>query len=587
MRNWKGTEMRAEHAELVTAFLQGSINRRTFIRRAAATGLSASIVVALLTSTARPAVAQGTTLPEPSQPRPDGTPAPDDQQVLRVAVSGPFRMDPPANTTGLWSLQSIVFQPLMRVDVGNQIVPGVADSWEANSDLTSWTFKLNPNAKFSDGTPITASDVKWTWEWFCNPVSKSVGSDRIANTVIGFDAMRDGSATELEGIVVVDPQTITFNLTGTDPVFLAKAASFNTGVLKRENVESGGEEWWRTPVTSGFFKVTEYTPGDTGTMTLERNEHWWREPAKLSRIEYQLVADAQTQLVMYDNDELDMVGASPAEFAQAVQPGGNRHDDLFWQPVEATWYFGFFIEKAPFDEVKVRQAFASAVDTTLLSNAVLAGLYAPQKRILPPNLACGGDEQFQPTYDPEAARRLLAESSYGGPENFPKTTILVSEPGGATAPGIWGRMAQAIQQQLTENLGVEVEVVRKVYGTLDEQQQEARSINGGVIFRLSFGVSLMDPIYMTGVVQSTSTTNPTRYNNPQVDELIAQAATETDQAKRCELYTEIDRIVSSEAIFLAPFRGSAAAFFKPKVRGIQPVLGGYDASVHKLYIAQD
>ena len=84
----------------------------------------------------------------------------------------------------------------MRVDVGNEIVPAVADSYESNEDLTSWTFKLNPNAKFSDGTPITADDVKWTWTWFCNPASKSVGADRIASIVVGADAVRDGSRSD-------------------------------------------------------------------------------------------------------------------------------------------------------------------------------------------------------------------------------------------------------------------------------------------------------------------------------------------------------------------------------------------------------
>src|SRR5690606_39067143 len=105
-----------------------------------------------------------------------------------------------------------------------------------------------------------------------------------------------------------------------------------------------------------------------------------------------------------------------------------------------TWYFGFFVDKAPFDEVVVRQALASAIDRDLLSAAVLGGLYAPQSRILPPWFMCGGDEQFLQTYDVERAKQLLSESSFGGPENFPPVTILVSEPGGATAPGIWGRM---------------------------------------------------------------------------------------------------------------------------------------------------
>jgi ABC-type transport system substrate-binding protein len=575
-----------EHQQLVAEFLEGTISRRAFIRRAAVTGLSAGVFAAALAQGPRTAAAQATPVAQPSEARPEGAPAPDDQQVLRIGIASPFRMDPPANTAGLWALQSIVFCPLTRVDVGNEIVPGVADSWESNPEMTSWTFKLNPNAKFSDGTPITADDVKWTWERFANPESKSVGADSIVGTVVGFDAVSGGTATELEGIVVGDPQTVTFNLTGTDPIFLAKSASYNTAVLQRANVEAGGEEWWRTPVTSGFFKVTEYTPGDAGTMTLERNENWWRDPAKLARIEYQLVADTQTQLVMYDNDELDQINCPPPEFMQAVQPDGPRHDDLFWQPVDSTWYFGFFIEKPPFDDVKVRQAFAHAIDREVLSQAILGGLYPPQGRILSPRFACGGDEQFAPTFDPEQAKALLAESSYGGPDGFPKTTILVSEPAGATAPGIWGRMAQAMQQQLAENLGVEVEVLRKVYGTLEEQQQEARALEGGVLFRLSFGVALIDPSYMARIVQSESSGNATKYSNPQVDELIAQAAVETDQETRCELYTEIDQIVSSEAVFAAPFRGSTAAFFKPKVRGIQPVLGSFDASVHLIYIGE-
>jgi ABC-type transport system substrate-binding protein len=322
-------------------------------------------------------------------------------------------------------------------------------------------------------------------------------------------------------------------------------------------------------------------------MTLERNEYWWREPAKLSRIEYTLVADPQTQSVMYDNGEVDTVTASPAEFAQSIQEGGPRHDELFWKPVEATWYFGFYIEKPPFDDVKVRQAFAHAVDRGLLSNAILAGLYQPQTRILPSYFTCGGTEEFQPNFDPDLAKQLLSESSYGGPDGLPKVTILVSEPGGATAPGIWGRMAQAIQQQLQENLGVQVEVVRKVYGSLDEQKQEANALNTGVIFRLSFGVSLVDPVYMIDKIQSGSSTNATGYSNPQVDDLIAQVSVETDEAKRCELFTQIDQIASSEANFLAPFRGSAAAFFKPNVRGIDVALGAFDATVHKLYIAQE
>ena len=230
--------------------------------------------------------------------------------------------------------------------------------------------------------------------------------------------MRDGATTTLSGVVVEDPQTVEFTLTSAVPYFPALAGHLTVRILKKDNVTSGGEEWWRTPVTSGFFKVTEYTPGDQATMTLERNEHWWREPAKLSRIEMTLVADPQTQLVQYDNDEVDGMVCQPAEFAQATKPNGERAEELYWDAADATWYFGFFTFKPPFEDVKVRQAFASALDLNAISVAGLNGIYPAQKRILRPGFPCGGDQQLQPAYDadggqgaPDASRTTAASTS--------------------------------------------------------------------------------------------------------------------------------------------------------------------------------
>lgn len=578
--------MTRDQHERSTGFLGHQLDRRTLLRRSmiasvavpiAATGLSLDQALAAQAPAATPGAS-----------RADGTPAPDDKQVLRVVSTAPFRMDPVTNAAGMWSLQSVVFMALGRVDATNKIVPGVADSWTANADKSEWTFKLNPKAAFSDGTPITADDVKWTFEWIANPKAKANGANNLS-TITGYDAVSKGTATTLDGIAVVDPQTITFKLTGPDPIFLAKAAVYSLGILKKDNVVSGGEEWWRKPVTSGMFKVTEYTPGDSGSMTLERNEHWWRDPAKLAKINYKVVSDTQTQLVMYDNGEVDAIPAGAAEFAQAVKPGGQRHDDLVWLPADSTYYFGFFCNKAPFDDVKVRQAFASAIDRQTLAQAIFGGMYPPQGRILSSRFPCGGGQQFQPVFDVAKAKELLAASSYGGPDKVPPTTILVSEPANATAPGIWSRAAEAIQQQLQENLGVKVSVVRKVYGSLAEQQQEAAGIQGGVMFRLSFGVGIYDPSYFTSVVHTgatPTTPNALQYSNPEVDKLLDDAAKETDETKRCEMYQQIDQTVSEAAVFAAPFRGAALGFYKPNVRGIQTVLSGLDASVDKMYIAE-
>jgi oligopeptide transport system substrate-binding protein len=568
--------------DLVETFLRGGLPRRAFIRYAALLGVSAGLVREALA--ARSVMAQDA-VPQPTGPREAGTPAADDAQILRLVVPAAFRMDPPTHNAEAWQLQMMVYQALTRVQIDGEIGPGVADSWESNADGSVWTFHINPNAKFSDGTPLTANDVKWTYEWIANPASKSVSADIAVGRISGAQAVRDGTATAIDGIVVKDDHTIEFTLTGPTIYFPALAGQLSVCILKGDNVTSGGEEWWRAPVTSGFFKVTEYTPGDQTTMTLERNEHWFREPAKLARVTVQLIADPQTQLVMYDNGEIDAMPCQPAEFAQATKPDGERSAELFWDIADATWYFGFAIFKPPFDDVKVRQAFASAIDREAISIAGLNGIYPPQPRMLRAGFPGGGDEQWQPTYDVERAKQLLSESTYGSAEALGPITIVISEAAGATAISTWGRVATIIQQQLQENLGVQVELVRQVFESVAEQVEFINATQGGAIFRLSIGPAVLDPSYIAGLVTTGASGNITGYSDPAMDDLIEQANASTDEAERLALYGQIDKKMSEEAIFLAPFRGTSTWFFKPIVRGMAIVQGNVYHSLHQIYIS--
>ncbi len=576
--------MPEQQYDLINQFLRGAINRRTFIRKAVGLGLAAPVVASTLAMMPRGAFAQDAALPAPSAPREDGTPAPDDQQVLTMVTPSPFRMDPPAYGGDLWQLQMMVFQALTRMTMDEEIGPGLADTWESNDDATVWTFHLNPNAKFSDGSAITADDVIWTWSWISNPASKSTSPDSF-KWVVGYDEVASGASETLSGMKAIDANTVEITTSTPYPAMPALASVFPGCVLQKDNVMSGGEEWWRAPVTSGIYKVTEYTPGDQATMTLERNEYWCRDASKLAKINISLVADPQTQLVQFDNGEISGMVCQPAEFAQATKEGGDRSQDLFWGYAAATWYFGFFCEKAPFDDPMVRQAFAQAVDLNVISSAVLNGIYPPEPRVLPAQF-CGGDEQFQPTFDPDAAKASLAASTYPTPEAVGKVTIVISEQGGATALGTWAKVATAMAQMLSDNLGVTVELVRKVFASAAEQLAEARAIDGGAIFRFSFGASMPDPSYIYNIFYSSSSGNTTQYKNPEVDALLDQAGAEPDPDKRCELYTQVDQIVSQEAVFLAPFRGTSTWFFQPNVRGMKIVNQRIWNSINEMYIAQ-
>lgn len=576
--------MPQQQYDLINQFLQGAIDRRSFIRKAVGLGLAAPVVASTLAMVPRGVFAQDSALPAPSAPRPDGTPLPDDQQVLKMVTPSPFRMDPPTYGGDLWQLQMMVYQALTRLTVDEEIGPGVADSWESNEDATVWTFHLNPNAKFSDGSPITADDVIWTWSWISNPASKASSPDTF-KWVVGYEDVASGASETLSGMKAIDANTLEITTSVPYPAMPALASMYNGVILKKDNVLSGGEEWWRAPVTSGMYKVTEYTPGDQATMTLERNEYWWREPSKLSKIEFALVADPQTQLVQFDNGEISGMVCQPAEFAEATKPDGKRAAELFWGYAAATWYFGFFCEKPPFDDVNVRRALAQALDLNVISATVLNGIYPPQPRILPAQF-CGGDQQYAPSFDIEAAKASLAASPYKDGPGLGKITILISEQGGATALGTWAKVATAMGAMLQENLGVQVDLVRKVFASLAEQMDEARAVDGGAIFRLSFGAVMPDPSFIYSVVHSTSSSNATRYNNPEVDDLLAQAGSEPDPAKRCELYDKIDQIVSGDAIFLAPFRGTSTWFFQPNVRGLKIVNQRIWNAIDQIYIAE-
>lgn len=274
-----------------------------------------------------------------------------------------------------------------------------------------------------------------------------------------------------------------------------------------------------------------------------------------------------------------------------VHPGyparWERAADLFWDVAWATWYFGFYQETEPFNDVAVRQAFARAVDLNAVSIAGLSGIFPPQPRIIPPTIEGGGEEQWHPAFDPEQAKQLLASSKYGGPEGLPPITIVVSEQGGATALGTWGRVATIIQQQLQQNLGVNVELVRQVFETGPQQQEYLRSVQGGAIFRLSFGASMPDPGFISSVASSTSSANWAKYSNPEVDAGLAVADAELDPAKRAALYADIDRTISEDAYFCAPFRGTSTWFFKPQVRGMAISRGSAWHAIHKVYITTD
>jgi peptide/nickel transport system substrate-binding protein len=186
----------------------------------------------------------------------------------------------------------------MYFDVDMNLQPGIFNSWESNEDATVWTFKIDPRAKFSDNTPVTAADVKGTWEVLTHPENCGRSRGYLGNVKGFWEAREAADYSEVAGFKVVDDSTLEVSLEKSDPVFHWRIATTHLNPVKNSQLrEFGEQEFWKpenNPAVTGPFVMTEYKP-DLGTATLLPNENWWMDEGPyLEKIEFQYVPDPQT-----------------------------------------------------------------------------------------------------------------------------------------------------------------------------------------------------------------------------------------------------------------------------------------------------
>ena len=221
-----------------------------------------------------------------------------DGGTLRLLFADPPTFDPHLaedNISGL--LVNEIFGGLVNIEPFNfSVAPDLAERWEISPDGTEYTFTIHPNAKFHDGTPVTAQDVKWSIERVADPELVSPVVDQYLNDIVGVQARLDEAASEVSGVQVVDDQTIRFTIDAPKAYFLAKL-TYPTGfVLDQANVESG-ENWFETPNGTGPFQLAEYTIGET--IRLGRNEYYHLGPPHLDEVE--MILSGGSSMILFEN----------------------------------------------------------------------------------------------------------------------------------------------------------------------------------------------------------------------------------------------------------------------------------------------
>jgi oligopeptide transport system substrate-binding protein len=438
-----------------------------------------------------------------------------------------------------------LFGGLVTLDEALHVVPDIAARWDISPGGRTYTFFLREDVRFHDGRPVTASDFKYSLERACDPRTGSTVAATYLGDIVGATEMIVGQVDHVAGVQVVDESTLRITIDAPKAYFLAKL-TYSTGfVVDREDVEQ--VDWPERPNGTGPFKLEDR---NNQRIVLARNEHYHGDGPRLERVVYSLAGGSP--VTMYENGELDIVSIGPGDVERVLDPANPLNAELTVVPQLNVQYLGFDVSQSPFDDVKVRQAFALAVDRQKITDVVWKGMRLPAEGIVPPGMP--GYERGQPLldYDPQRARRLIAESQYR--DQFPVVTLSV---GGSGVE--MDRVTASIVAMYRENLGIELEVERSGDVLADRPQ----------FYSLGWMADYPDPEdFLDILFHSSSPLNHMNYSNGSVDRLLEQARVEQDPQRRMLLYAEAEEIIVSDAPWVPLWHSVEYVLTKPYVRGV-------------------
>lgn len=449
----------------------------------------------------------------------------------------------------------LVFSGLVTFDPQLQITPDLAETWDISDDRTVYTFHLRSNAVFQDGRPVTAQDVIYSWERAADPATDSDTVLTYLGDIVGVREMKEGQADHIGGLKAIDDRTLQVTLDAPKPYFIMKLAYNTAYIVDRANVESG-PEWYRTPNGTGPYRLIRW---DSFKLQLyERNEKFYLDPPPIRFVVSQLFAGVGLRL--YETGQIDITGAGTYDADRLRDPQEPLHADLREGVSMCTSFVTFDAAQPPFDDPKVRQAFALAVDKQQYIDVALRGVSLVAHGLYPPALP-GYDLNYAGLpFDPELARQRLAESKYGGPDGLPPIVFT----SGGFGSDVDSDVA-ALAQMWQANLGVTIQIENLEPNVFFDELHDGHH---GQLFNYGWCADYPDPEnFADALFHSDAQQNLGHYSNPELDALLEAARVERNVDKRLGLYQQAERIIVEDAAGIFLTHGLSFVLVKPRIQG--------------------
>ena len=504
-----------------------------------------------------------------------------DGKVLRVHhITYPDVVDPQKSSfTTEIDILALVYEGLTTLDTNQETIPAAAELWEYNDDATQITFHLRPDLKYSDGSPLTAENFRYAVERTCDPVTAGeyqsilfeiVGCAELA----GLSTDEAGEAREYTpeeyeaakaalGATALDDLTLRLDLTNPAPYYHTVAYTWVFYPVKKEIVDADLENWWKTAenhIGNGPFTVTSIAEDQEWTFAANDNYRLGRP--LLDAIEYVYVEDSAVALEAYRAGDLDIVQLEPPQIPE-VQADPDLAEAYVSYPSASTYNLAMNLKQEPFNDKKVREAFAFASDRETLCAEVRLGDCTPTLSWVPAGVP-GAIETDKYAFNPEAAVQALAESSYGGPENLPEIKLFYNSDVSSR-----GEQAEWLAGEYRDILGVEL-VIEPTDGTTLTALRKDPTTHPQLLYTGNWVQDYPDPQNWLSVVWTCDSNFAQRvgYCNEEFDRLTELGDTTVDPEERIGYYEEAGQILVDDVP--GPFLLNQSQLFV-----INPAVTGY------------
>ncbi|GHO70793.1 peptide ABC transporter substrate-binding protein [Ktedonobacter sp. SOSP1-52] len=512
----------------------------------------------------------------------------DDKQIYVIPLSGlsdVATLDPALSTdSASITALDMMFTGLVQLDDNLKVYGELAQSWKQSSDGLTWTFTLRPNLKFSDGNPITADDVVYSIDRALKPELKSTVAPSYLGLIKDSDKRFAGKVPTLIGdsIFAVDPTTVKIVAKSNAQYFLQALTYSTSYVVEKSFVEKYGDTDFLKHLSeggcSGPFKLDQHNSGKY--VSFVPNSNYWGSKPQLKKVVYAFYKDPQTAYKAYKTNQLDQAGVPTPNLDEARALANKQFRQA---PQLAIDYFTMNWLTKPFNNVKIRQAFALSFDKSAIEKSITKGVRLATNHIVPqgmpgynPNLkAAGGvtSTKGDKTLAKQLFQEGMQEEGYTT-ANFPAITLTVATGGSQTSKNLY----EFAQQQWKDTLGVNVTINDEDFNKRLADESGTVGNDKLQMWAAAWIADYPDPQdWLTLLFGKGSTNNENNYGmgkakdlsvQQQTQELMLKADVNQNATERIAQYNQIEQQLVDDAAWIPFDQRTTVYVLKTCVQGV-------------------